>query len=176
MKKTFHIIVFLSLISSFGYGQKKATETCSITETDTLSFYVNQTIVNACSIIEADTLSFDVNQKVTEASRCFATEADTLIINMTISGISPDIPTNAIQIYPNPTKDKVKIDFGEGFSGMNGYKLRLINPVGQVIYSTPIEQQTFIIDLGSLGSKGIYFIYVINARGEQIDLKKIVLE
>lgn len=176
MKKIIHLIVLLSLIYSSGYSQKKITETCAITETDTLSFYVNKTTIEECSVIEADTLFFSVNHQSATINECLASETDTLIINPTISGIKLQAENHGILVYPNPTKGALTLDYSQMTSDLHGYKLKIVAPTGQEILTQPLDQPMINIDLGVYKIKGIYLVYTINALGELIDIKKIALE
>ncbi|MBL0137485.1 MAG: T9SS type A sorting domain-containing protein [Bacteroidetes bacterium] len=112
------------------------------------------------------------------AGLCFQTitVTDTLIINANLTGFNPVTYQNSIKVYPNPSNDHVTIDCGSNFGTMNGYAIRIDNMLGQTVYSTPISQQSFYIDLNTWTGNGVYLIYLLNAQGIAIDVRKIVIQ
>ena len=100
---------------------------------------------------------------------------DTLIIDVTLSGTNPPNNTNTIKVFPNPTNDHITISFGD-FSSMVGYKLVITNSLGQVVFTTPINQQSSYVDLSTWSSNGIYFIQIIDAENNTIENRKIILQ
>jgi hypothetical protein len=59
---------------------------------------------------------------------------------------------------------------------MPGYTLKIFNTLGQTMYSSPINQQESTIDLSEWTGKGIYFVHIINAENNTIDIRKIILQ
>ena len=103
------------------------------------------------------------------------TVTDTLLINTTLTGFNPVVYQNTIKIFPNPTHDHITINYGN-LSAMNGYTLKITNSLGQVMFTTPITQQTSYISLSTWTGNGMYFVYTIDGQGNTIDVKKIVLQ
>ena len=106
---------------------------------------------------------------------CFITVTDTLIINSTITGLTFPNNQNTIRVFPNPANDHITIDYGN-FSIMNGYQLKIENSIGQQVFQTNISQQSDYLSLNNWGGSGIYFVYIIDAQGNTIDIRKIVLQ
>lgn len=104
------------------------------------------------------------------------TVTDTLIINATLTGFNPVTYQNSIKIYPNPTNDHITIDFGGNYSTMNGYSLNITNSLSQIVYTTSINTQTTTVDLSTWTGNGIYFVHLIDASNNTIDIRKIVLQ
>jgi len=104
------------------------------------------------------------------------TVTDTLIINANLTGVNPVTYQNSIKIFPNPTNDEITIDFGGNYSTMNGYTLKIMNSLSQIVYSTPINTQSTIVDLSTWTGNGIYFVHLIDASSNTIDIRKIVLQ
>ena len=100
---------------------------------------------------------------------------DTLVINATLSGISAPNNTNRIIVYPNPAKDHITIDYGI-FSRMNGYTLKIVNTLGQTVFSSPINQQSSFINLSSWTGKGVYYLQIIDKQNSIIENRKIILQ
>jgi hypothetical protein len=100
---------------------------------------------------------------------------DTLVINATLSGISAPNNTNRVIVYPNPAKDHITIDYGV-FSRMNGYTLKIVNTLGQTVFSSPINQQTSYINLSTWTGKGIYYVQIYDASNNLTENRKIVLQ
>ncbi|NVO03522.1 MAG: T9SS type A sorting domain-containing protein [Bacteroidetes bacterium] len=109
---------------------------------------------------------------------CFTsiTVTDTLIINANLTGYYPITYQNTIKIYPNPTNDHITIDFGSNYSTLNGYTLKITNSLSQIVYTTPITQLQTIVDLSTWTGNGIYFVHLIDAQSNTIDIRKIVLQ
>jgi len=104
------------------------------------------------------------------------TVTDTLIINANLTGFNPVTYQNSIKIYPNPTSDHITVDFGSNYSTMNGYTLKITNSLSQIVYSTPINTQSTTVDLSTWTGNGIYFVHLIDASSNTIDIRKIVLQ
>ena len=104
------------------------------------------------------------------------TVTDTLIINANLTGINPVTFQNAIKVYPNPSSTQITIDFGSNYATMTGYTMRIQNAVGQTVYTTGVTQQQFTSNLSTWTGNGIYFVYLIDAQGNTVDVKKIILQ
>ena len=76
----------------------------------------------------------------------------------------------SIQIYPNPTKDYLNID------NANGFHVSIINMLGQQVFASQIDQQNFQINLSSLKCRGLYFVQILNTKGNVVDVRKIILQ
>ena len=104
------------------------------------------------------------------------TVTDTLIINANITGFNPVEYANTIKVYPNPTKDAITIDCGNNFNTLNGYTIKITNSLSQTVYTSKVNQQSTSIKLNSWTGKGIYFVHLIDASNNTIDIRKIVLQ
>jgi len=111
-------------------------------------------------------------------SLCYQTitVTDTLIINANLTGFNPIAYQNTIKVYPNPTNDQITIDFGSNYTTMNGYTLKITNSLSQIVYTTPINTQQTTVSLSTWTGNGIYFVHLIDAQGNTIDIRKIVLQ
>jgi len=104
------------------------------------------------------------------------TVIDTLVINANLTGYNPITFANTIKIFPNPSNDHITIDFGNNYSTMNGYTLKITNSLSQIVYTTSINQQQTTVDLNTWSGNGIYFVHLIDANSSTIDIRKIVLQ
>lgn len=118
-------------------------------------------IVDTCFVTVYDTL--------------YTTVTDTLIINATLTGLNPPNNLNTLKVYPNPANTHITIDYGN-FASMNGYTLKIVNAVGQTVFTTPINQQTSYIDLSNWTGNGIYFVQLIDPQNNTIENRKIVIQ
>lgn len=100
---------------------------------------------------------------------------DTLVINATLSGVSAPNNTNRLIVYPNPAKDHITIDYGV-FSSMSGYTLKIVNTLGQTVFSSPINQQSSYINLSTWTGKGMYNVQIFDPQNNLIENRKIVLQ
>jgi hypothetical protein len=105
----------------------------------------------------------------------YITVTDTLLINLNSVGTSPSPVENTIKIFPNPTHDHITIDAGN-LSSLSGYRFKIINSLGQEVANEIFNQQQFYLDLNTWGGNGLYYFQLIDADGNIIDIKKIVLQ
>jgi hypothetical protein len=99
----------------------------------------------------------------------------TLTIPTPIVGLSSPNNINTITVYPNPTNTNITIDFGN-FLIMNGYSIKIINSLGQQVYTCSINQQSSNISLATLSGTGIYYLSIIDPQSNTVAVRKIVLQ
>ena len=121
-----------------------------------------------------DTIWFN-SQTATIYDTTLVSVTDTLIINTLVTGVNPPNNSNMIKVFPNPANDHITIDYGN-FAIMNGYQLKIQNSIGQQVFQTNITQQTDYLSLNNWGGNGLYFVHIIDAQGNTIDIRKIVLQ
>ncbi len=126
---------------------------------------------NIAKINITDTCIATINNTITT----LISVTDTLIINATVTGITPPNNLNTIKVFPNPANDHITINYGN-FASMNSYKLKITNNLGQVVFTTPINQQSSYIDLSTWTGNGIYFVQIIDAQNNTIENRKIVIQ
>jgi hypothetical protein len=103
--------------------------------------------------------------------------------DMWIVKLSPDplqtseFGSNVISISPNPASNYINIQL-KNINELNGGTINIINSLGQVFITTPIEitEINSNLKIETLGCKGIYFVQIINSKGQLIDVKKIILQ
>ena len=106
------------------------------------------------------------------------TVTDTLIINVgQMSHTNPVAYANNITIYPNPASTQININFNN-ITDLSGGTIKIINSLGQQVASTPITLTgtSTSMALGSWGGNGVYFVQILNAQGQIVDIKKIILQ
>ena len=111
---------------------------------------------------------------VTLYDTLLTTVTDTLIINTTLSLPSPN-NENTILIYPNPASDHITIDNGN-YTSMAGYTIKIENNAGQQVFQSLINQAQFYVDLSTWSGNGLYFVHLIDAQGNTVTVRKIVLQ
>ena len=124
---------------------------------------------NVATISISDTCINTVNDTI------FITVTDTLIINATTTGLTPPNNVNTLKVYPNPASTYITIDYGN-YTSMTGYTLKIVNSIGQIVFTTPINQQTSYIDLSTWSGNGIYFVQIIDPQNTTIENRKIVIQ
>jgi len=100
---------------------------------------------------------------------------DTLIINVNLTGINPPNNTNTVTVYPNPAHDHIEINVGN-LSSMSGYSIKVTNALGQVVFTSPVNQQMFYISLNSWTGHGVYVLYILDQNQTVKNVKEIVLQ
>jgi hypothetical protein len=116
---------------------------------------------------------FNQNQCITNI-----TVTDTLIINVgQLSYTNPVSFANNITIYPNPASTQVNISFNN-ITDLAGGSIKIINSLGQQVATTPITATgtNTTMALNSWGGTGLYFVQILNAQGQILDIKKIILQ
>lgn len=113
--------------------------------------------------------------KLTDTCISLISVTDTLIINAQITNTNLPVKINTLKVFPNPASSQITIDYGN-FNEMSGYTLTIVNSLGQSVFSTPINQQTSIINLSSISGKGFYFIRVIDPQNNTIENRKLIIE
>ncbi len=111
---------------------------------------------------------------VTVYDTLLTTVTDTLIINTTLSLPAPN-NENTILIYPNPASDHITIDNGN-YTAMTGYTIKIENNAGQQVFQSLINQAQFYVDLSTWSGNGLYFVHLIDAQGNTVTVRKIVLQ
>jgi len=84
------------------------------------------------------------------------------------------INNTEVTIYPNPTHDHITIDYGN-YSTLDGYMVKITNSSGQVLFTDEINQQQSYIDLSAWAGKGIYFVHVLDAQNNTLEIRKLIL-
>jgi hypothetical protein len=112
---------------------------------------------------------------VTVYDTLLTTVTDTLIINATITGLNPPSNQNTVKVFPNPANTHITVDYGN-FASMNGYTLKIVNAIGQTVFTTPINQQSSYIDLSTWTGSGIYYVQLIDTQNNTIENRKIVIQ
>lgn len=100
---------------------------------------------------------------------------DTLIIDAVFLDANQQKQINKIKVYPNPTYDRIFIENGN-FSLISSYYVKIINAAGQELFTSPINQQTFDINLEDFTGEGTYFIMLYDPNNNLMDVKKIILK
>jgi hypothetical protein len=126
-------------------------------------------IVNAGGCVDTS----DVAQIII-GDTCLTTVTDTLIINTTLGLPAPN-NENTILIYPNPASDHITIDNGN-YTAMAGYTIKIENNAGQQVFQSLINQAQFYVDLSTWSGNGLYFVHLIDAQGNTVTVRKIVLQ
>jgi hypothetical protein len=147
----------------------RIADTCVNTVTDTN--YVNQTIYDTTYITVTDTNYVSVYDTVTT----YISVTDTLFIDINTVGLNNNTIINTIKVFPNPANSFLNLDYGN-YINLNGYSVKIVNALSQVIYNQPITQQSETIDLSTFGGNGIYYLNILNPQGNVVEVRKIVLQ
>jgi hypothetical protein len=99
----------------------------------------------------------------------------TLVINTGILSFNPPTYNNSVTIYPNPTNDQITIDCGN-LANVSGWTIKIVNTVGQEVFSGAMNTQQYVVPLNSWSGQGIYFVKIYDASNNLINTKKIILQ
>jgi hypothetical protein len=153
------------------------------------SLYVNGILINSGNLnnITLTNLSFGnrsqlnfqyFNGKIDDIgvwNRALTQQEITDLYTNNLSANSFESPKELITIYPNPTNSKISIDCSLQ-SNLIGSQVKISTILGQEIYNSKINQLVTEIQLSSIASSGVYFVQIINAQGQIVDVKKILLQ
>lgn len=103
----------------------------------------------------------------------YVSVTDTLLVN--VKWLSTGAEFNQAKVYPNPTKEKVIIDFGD-YLKVYGHKVAINNSVGQQVFSKDVTSKLMEIDLNSLGSAGTYLLIITDKNFNILSTKKLILQ
>ena len=121
----------------------------------------------------ADSTNFTMILVDTLGNKC--STYDTLKIKMKLTtGIKAGQQTS-MNIYPNPTSDKLIIETND-IQALSGYSYKIIDIQGKEVYNTLATSAKTEISLKSIGAKGMYILHIVDEKGVSIENKKIVLE
>ena len=101
-------------------------------------------------------------------------ECLTMTINTGVLSTNPVTYTSSVSIYPNPANDQITIDCGN-LANVSGWSIKITNMQGQEVFSQPMNTQQYVVPLNTWSGQGMYFVKIINAQNEVVNIKKIIL-
>jgi hypothetical protein len=102
-------------------------------------------------------------------------ECLTMTINTGVLSTTPVTYTSSVSIYPNPANDQITIDCGN-LANVVGWNIKITNMLGQEVFNQPMNTQQYVVPLNSWTGQGMYFVKIINAQNEVVNIKKIILQ
>ena len=163
------------------------TDTISVSILDTTiifdTSYVDVFDTNYVDVFDTNYVDvFDTNYVdvfdtifITQIDTSYLTVTDTLIIDVSLIGINPLVFEYQVLIYPNPTNSILYIEIPQSMTGQL-YRIELVNPIGQLIYSSQLNQQQLQINLSSFASAGTYTLLLKDSGGTVVDTRVIILQ
>jgi hypothetical protein len=124
------------------------------------------------------TVNFLPNGKILYAGGRIASNNGTsacYIVNISPLNVNEISEEEVLNVYPIPASNQITVSF-ENAIAANGYSYLLSNALGQVISSTPVQNQETTISLSNVSEAGIYFISLKNNMGEIVQTRKIIIE
>jgi hypothetical protein len=102
-------------------------------------------------------------------------ECLTMVINTGVLSTNPVTYTSTVSIYPNPANDQITIDCGN-LASVVGWNIKITNMLGQEVFNQPMNTQQYVVPLNTWTGQGMYFVKIINAQNEVVNIKKIILQ
>ena len=102
-------------------------------------------------------------------------ECLTMVINTGDLSTTPVTYTSSVSIYPNPANDQITIDCGN-LANVTGWSIKITNMLGQEVFNQPMNTQQYVVPLNTWSGQGMYFVKIINAQNEVVNIKKIILQ
>ena len=99
--------------------------------------------------------------------------SDTLRIS-SLTGFN-DIPFEfgTIKVYPNPSNDVINIAVS---NPTVNYIIKVINQQSQTVYTATLNTKNIQFNTNLLGTKGLYFMQILDNTNKILDVKKLVIE
>ena len=169
----FVIVTDTAHVTVYDTAYTTVYDTTYVTEYDTN--YVTVYDTTHLTIHDTTYITISDTNYVTVYDTAYISVTDTLIIDVTLTGIAPPNNVNTLRVYPNPAKDIIYIDNGD-YPTMTSYSVKIVNHIGQEVFTSAINQQSFDIDISLFGSTGLYYIQIIDSNNAIIDTRKIILE
>lgn len=91
-------------------------------------------------------------------------------INVTITSLQNPNYWNEVSIFPNPTNDLLRIDFGKKQNTES--QIQLFNALGQIVYVQKVQKIIEEIEVANF-PRGIYFVKIMDKKSELV--KRIVV-
>ena len=164
-----------TFINSFDTTFITSYDTTFITVFDSVLVLDSISIYDTSFVTYYDTNYFTIYDTITYYDSVLVSVTDTLIINVNLSGISSPNNSNTLKIYPNPSNDVVFIDNGN-FNSMSNYILKIINSLGQDVFSSFITIPQFQIPITSFGGVGLYYIQLYDNTGNLVEIRKLIIQ
>jgi hypothetical protein len=130
---------------------------------------VNRNIVKLISPGKVDITAFQEGNQNFNAAKPVTQTLNILPVTSVYEVIS-----DLLNIYPNPTNDRIIIEF-INYSISSECRIKIVNNLGMIVYSRPVSQPVTEIFMNQLGGKGTYFLILYDKLSDVMVLKKIVL-
>ena len=115
-------------------------------------------------------------QEISDLSNSVSSnECLTMTINTGVLSTTPVTYTSTVNIYPNPANDQITIDCGT-LANVVGWNIKITNMLGQEVFNQTMNTQQYVVPLNSWTGQGMYFVKIINAQNEVVNIKKIILQ
>lgn len=113
--------------------------------------------------------------RITLYDTAFMQVEDTLNFSIPLSGSSPLVISN-IEVYPNPTSDKLIIKIGKFMDFLN-HQIEIRDVNGRILESTTINNPIIEFNVLNWGvTSGIYYLSIKDPLRKEVAVKKIVIE
>ena len=155
----FHHFFDTTVVTKWDTGYIQVYDTITTERYDTIYVKVNYNDTSFVSIYDTT----------------FITVEDTLHFSIPLSGSSPLINTN-IEIYPNPTSDKLLIKIGNYLDFLN-YRIEVRDMGGKLLESTTVNNPIITFNILKWNvSSGMYYLRIKDSNNKIIAVKKIVID
>ena len=97
-----------------------------------------------------------------------------ITVNLATTGIG-EPEYYKILIYPNPARTNINISFSNN-KVQYEYTVKIINMVGQEVFHSKVYQPIYHIDVSNWTWKGIYLVQVTDKIGNNVEMKKVIIQ
>jgi len=120
-----------------------------------------------------DKTSINDTTHITIYDTTFVSVTDTLYVNVKWSSTGPNF--NRAKIYPNPTNEKVTIDFGD-YLKIIGHKVVINDNTGKEVFKKDVTSRIMEIDLNALGAAGAFVMVITDKNFNVVAIKQLILQ
>lgn len=94
-----------------------------------------------------------------------------IVFGLYTVGIAEEVVDFKWSVYPNPSNGDIVVNF-ENTTDIN--QLNIINPLGEIVQSTMLNQSNQLTV--TLPESGVYFVIILNKKGETIATERIIIK
>lgn len=169
-----HIVVTRSATESKIYVNGLLMNTTTFTSTNTPN-YGTGTLEASIGKRRSDSNPFKGKiDDIRIYNRPLAQSEITQLYNETSDNLGVDSAIYAsLKVYPNPSSGRITIDLG-GNTELTGGYIKVLNILGQQVFTDTITQQTTSIDLSKIVTTDTFFVHIFDKNQKAVSVKKII--
>jgi len=157
-----------SLIIEIGNGQETVAVKRISAANTAMSVYVTDTFQVASYLTPTNTMTLKITATDYSPGHLVEAGLDKFYVVEGSPQSLQEEAIKAVEIYPNPAGSFITVAVGSG-----SWQIKIYNAMGQQVFQSSINNQQSTIDISSFAT-GIYFLKIIDSKGETTDVEKLI--